>query len=253
MASTAAYGSGPPSSSVSLSAEYYVDADSSKLYGPKIGSNWPLVSIQLPVILSADPTVLIAADPPNSGDGSVGNYFVDTSTEQFYGPKTSSGWGIGIRYNSSYSSVRSGDGPPDDHEGTIGDQYIDTTNRIYYGPKTASGWPAGFSLIGSQGIITLPPINLQGLSNIFFYSNFPPDAGMGREGDLYLDTQTKIFYGPKRHGKWPVLGKMDRDVAQDSGSRSWWFWIIFFLILTVLVAALVYYFYYWQKIEYDDI
>jgi hypothetical protein len=250
MASTAAYGSGPPSSSVSPGADYYVDADSSKLYGPKVGSNWPLTSIQLPIILSTNPIVLVAADLPNPGDGSVGNYFVDTSTEQFYGPKTSSGWGVGTKYNSSYSRIRSGDGPPDDHEGTIGDQYIDTTNHIYYGPKTASGWPDGFSLVGPQGdspTLTLPTINLQGLSNIFFYSNFPPDSGMGREGDLYLDTQTKVFYGPKKHGKWPVLGKIDRDIVPDSRGTSWWFWILFVLILVVLAAALVYYFYYWRR------
>ena len=118
---------------------------------------------------------------PTTSLGSVGDYYLNKTTMELYGPKTTEGWGnaIGLKgaqgekgkdgkdgSNGSNGSngnngtngsngkdgatILSGITAPTTSQGKIGDWYIDTQNKHLYGPKTESGWGTGISLIGSS-------------------------------------------------------------------------------------------------------
>ena len=46
-------------------------------------------------------TVLNDDGPPGSGDGSRGDFYIDTDSWEIYGPKTGSGWGSSGLYGDS--------------------------------------------------------------------------------------------------------------------------------------------------------
>jgi len=118
---------------------------------------------------------------PTNSLGSVGDYYLNKTTMELYGPKTSEGWGnaIGLKgaqgekgkdgkdgkdgangSNGSNGSngtngkdgatILSGITAPAISQGKVGDWYIDTQNKYFYGPKTERGWGTGISLIGSS-------------------------------------------------------------------------------------------------------
>ena len=125
--------------------------------------------------------ILSGNDVPTTSLGSVGDYYLNKTTMELYGPKTTEGWGnaIGLKgaqgekgkdgkegSNGSNGSngnngtngsngkdgatILSGITAPTTSQGKVGDWYIDTQNKHLYGPKTESGWGTGISLIGSS-------------------------------------------------------------------------------------------------------
>ena len=129
--------------------------------------------------------ILSGNDVPTTSLGSVGDYYLNKTTMELYGPKTTEGWGnaIGLKgaqgekgkdgkdgTNGSNGSngnngtngsngkdgatILSGITAPTTSQGKIGDWYIDTQNKHLYGPKTESGWGTGISLIGSSNSAT---------------------------------------------------------------------------------------------------
>lgn len=112
---------------------------------------------------------------PATSLGSIGDYYLNKTTMELYGPKTSEGWGnaIGLKgaqgekgkdgtngSNGSNGSngangsngkdgatILSGTTVPTTSLGKVGDWYIDTQNKRLYGPKAESGWGNGISLI----------------------------------------------------------------------------------------------------------
>ena len=129
--------------------------------------------------------ILSGNDVPTTSLGSVGDYYLNKTTMELYGPKTTEGWGnaIGLKgaqgekgkdgkdgSNGSNGSngnngtngsngkdgatILSGITAPTTSQGKIGDWYIDTQNKHLYGPKTESGWGTGISLIGSSSSTT---------------------------------------------------------------------------------------------------
>ena len=122
---------------------------------------------------------------PTNSLGSVGDYYLNKTTMELYGPKTTEGWGnaIGLKgaqgekgkdgkdgSNGSNGSngnngtngsngkdgatILSGTTTPTASQGKVGDWYIDIQNKHLYGPKTESGWGTGISLIGSSSSTT---------------------------------------------------------------------------------------------------
>ncbi|MDR9366996.1 MAG: hypothetical protein RI575_16795 [Balneolaceae bacterium] len=89
-------GTGAPSSDTGSIGDYYLDSDNAELYGPKVESGWgtPL-SLQGPP--GADGSQIHSGtSAPDAGMGQRGDYFLNTSTFDLYGPKTESGWGTPI-------------------------------------------------------------------------------------------------------------------------------------------------------------
>ena len=144
------------------------------------------------------------ATAPSATEGSEGSYYIDTSTGDLYGPKTSTGWPAKPAMNlvgkpgangvsgTNGSTVLSGSAAPAAATGAVGDFYLDTTNSTMYGPKTAAGWPMGVSLKGINGVN----------GNTILTGTTAPAAATGNNGDLYLNTTNSSIYGPKTAAGW---------------------------------------------------
>jgi hypothetical protein len=113
-------------------------------------------------------------------------------------------------------TVLSGSGVPVAGLGVDGDFYIDTLASDLYGPKSAGVWGVPTSLIGPQGDTgetgptgpTGPtgatgatgPAGVDGTAVL--NGAGVPSAGLGVDGDFYIDTTNDDIYGPKTSGAW---------------------------------------------------
>jgi hypothetical protein len=105
--------------------------------------------------------------------GAIGDFYIDLSTSQFYGPKTTNGWGTPITLRGATgatgatgaagSKIHSGTGAPAASLGSNGDYYLDKSNYNFYGPKTAGAWGAALSLRGPAG-----PQGPAGTANVIY-------------------------------------------------------------------------------------
>ena len=113
---------------------------------------------------------------PTTSLGSVGDYYLNKTTMELYGPKTTEGWGNAIVLKGAQgekgkdgsngsngsngnngkdgATILSGTTTPTASQGKVGDWYIDTQNKRLYGAKTESGWGYGISLIGNSSSTT---------------------------------------------------------------------------------------------------
>jgi hypothetical protein len=109
-------------------------------------------------------TVLNGTGAPTADQGSVGDFYIDTSASAIYGPKTDGGWGnptslVGPKGDkgdpgqpgADGKTVLNGAGAPSSGQGGNGDFYIDTSASAIYGPKTDTGWGNPTSLVGPKG------------------------------------------------------------------------------------------------------
>jgi hypothetical protein len=106
--------------------------------------------------------------------------------------------------------------------GVLGDFYLNTSSKVLFGPKTAGGWGTGVSLVGPAGATgaagATGPQGLQGPQGIqgvagpagaagadgktILNGSSNPVAGTGVLGDFYLNTNSKVLFGPKTAGGW---------------------------------------------------
>ena len=105
--------------------------------------------------------ILSGNDVPTTSLGSVGDYYLNKTTMELYGPKTTEGWGNAIGLKGAQgekgkvgATILSGITAPTTSQGKVGDWYIDTQNKLLYGPKTESGWGTGISLISNSSSTT---------------------------------------------------------------------------------------------------
>ena len=230
-------------------------------------------------------TILSGATAPTATIGSVGDYYIDLTSVNLYGPKTTEGWGnpISLRglQGQNGTNGQNGQDAPIPHIGDDGYWYIGNTkttvkaqgnngsngetphignNGNWFignrdlgikakGEKGNDGetprigdngnWFVGNRDLGikakgekgndGQNGADAPKPNIKdgywyignvntnikaqgerGLpgkdgSKIYTGQGNPP-ANIGREGDYYIDTENKIFYGPKTNTGWPSTG-----------------------------------------------
>jgi hypothetical protein len=187
----------------------------------------------------ADGSVIYSGNgAPSLSLGKNGDYYLDKSNGNLYGPKTDSGWGtplvLGAGQGNSGgqgsqgpqgpqgpqgaqgnpgSQTFSGSGAPGATLGSIGDYYLDKTNFLLYGPKTAAGWGIPILLRGAQG--PQGPAGPAGVAGSQIYSGTgAPAANLGQIGDYYLDKSNGNFYGPKTANGW------GSPIALGNGSGS---------------------------------
>ena len=99
-------------------------------------------------------TILNGSGPPTgSTGGNVGDFYIDTTNNNIYGPKESGGW-VGSETSlvgpagSDGKTVLNGTSDPNT-EGSAGDFYINTDSNEIFGPKDENnGWGDGTSLVG---------------------------------------------------------------------------------------------------------
>lgn len=93
------YGAGPPDNATGSNSEFYIDTEDFEIYGPKAFGVWPAgISIVGPPGDTGDPgadanTILNGAGAPGSGVGVNGDFYIDTTALEIYGPKSVAGWG----------------------------------------------------------------------------------------------------------------------------------------------------------------
>jgi len=108
-------------------------------------------------------------------------------------------------------------------EGKLGDFYVNTASNTIFGPKTESGWGTGVSLVGPQG--PMGPAS----GRTIFNGVGNPAPEVGDIDDFYLDTFSKIIFGPKTITGWgsgtsligpvgPAGEKGDQGVAGPQGN-----------------------------------
>lgn len=117
-------------------------------------------------------TILDGTIDPVSGVGVAGNFYINTTSWQIFGPKTTV-WGTGTNLigpagsNGSNGTngtngtdgtdgadgltILNGSGSPAGGLGVNGDFYVDISVWAIYGPKTGGGWGTSTSLIGPAG------------------------------------------------------------------------------------------------------
>jgi len=173
-------------------------------------------------------TILNGSVDPDSGSGTLGDFYINTSSLQIFGPKSDSGWGSGTSLVGPQGTqgpaggrtIFSGAVAPSSGLGDIDDFYIETTNWRIYGPKTASGWGSYTTIIGPQGLQGIQgiqgPQGPQGIQGIPGAAGDPGADGKtvlngtvnptteGVDGDFYINTTTGQIFGPKASGVWPV-------------------------------------------------
>ena len=174
---------------------------------------------QLPanVILSGD-------GAPAFNLGKVGDYYLDVTNTNLYGAKTAEGWGTPI----SLKGLPGNDGAPG-APGAAGSNgttpHIGDNGNWFIGKKDTGIKAAGTN--GSDG--TTPHIGdngnwfignkdtkikaagangkdgLPGKDGSVIYAEAgKPTADKGKQGDYYIDTETKMFYGPKGATNWDL-------------------------------------------------
>jgi len=102
---------------------------------------------------------------PHVSTGKVGDYYLDVSNGNLYGPKADAGWGSffslkGEKGNKGDegskgdkgASLLSGTTLPNVNLGIVGDFYLNKTNLELFGPKTATGWGTPVSLASNLGV-----------------------------------------------------------------------------------------------------
>jgi Collagen triple helix repeat (20 copies) len=103
------------------------------------------------------------------------------------------------------NTVLYGAGAPSAVVGNDDDFYIDTTAHFMYGPKAFDTWPPGTALIGPTGAAGAPgAAGATGpAGNTIRYGAGAPTAGIGVNGDFYINSSNNFIYGPKASGAWP--------------------------------------------------
>jgi integrin beta 8 len=177
-------------------------------------------------------TILSGNADPNNTQGKDGDIYINTATNTYFGPKTAGAWGAGTSLigpagvdgangidgtngvdGQDGNTILSGNTDPNNTQGTDGDIYINIATNTYFGPKTAGVWGAGTSLIGPAGADGADGADgtngIDGINgtdgqdgNTILSGNTDPNNTQGKDGDIYINTATNTYFGPKTAGAW---------------------------------------------------
>lgn len=112
---------------------------------------------------------------PSDTLGTIGDFYINLTTDLLFGPKTVNGWGASVSLSqvgsftqatngATNGQLYNGSGPPSSTLGTAGDFYLDTTAYMLYGPKTATGW-------GTPIAVQQPGTNASVKTTVFTITN----------------------------------------------------------------------------------
>ena len=168
-----------PSNLQGNDGDFYINTTTNTIYGPKANGTWPVgVSLVGPSGPAGGPagppgvagtngnSVLNGTVNPNGATGVDGDFYINTLTNEMFGPKSAGIWPQGV-------SLVGASGLP----GAPGPQ----------GPAGTAG-PQGIS--GANGTSVLN-------------GNVNPVGAIGMDGDFYINTATNELFGPKANGAWP--------------------------------------------------
>jgi hypothetical protein len=189
-------GNGAPAGSLGTNGDYYLDKTNYLLYGPKTAGGWGTPTLLRGAQGAQGPAgpagvagsqIYSGTGAPAATLGTVGDYYLDKSNVNFYGPKTANGWGTPISLNGGTG----GQGPA----GPQGPQGPPGTNGTN-GTNGSNGAPGAAGATGATGAAG---------SQIYSGTGQPP-AATGKTGDYFIDDMHAILYGPKTAAGWPSTG-----------------------------------------------
>lgn len=109
-------------------------------------------------------SVLNGTSNPVAGTGVDGDFYINTTSNTLFGPKTAGAWASGVSLvgpagadgiagtnGIDGKSILNGTSNPDAVTGVDGDFYINTVTNTLFGPKVAGAWSSGVSLVGPAG------------------------------------------------------------------------------------------------------
>lgn len=186
-------GTGAPQAYVGADGDYFLDAATGRLYGPKVAGAWPTASLALggtangPAGTPAS-SLLSGSAAPNNALGRDGDFYIDTAGRTIYGPKAGGAWpasGIAVVGPAGPVGATGATGAP--------------------GAAGAAGATGVTGATGTTGAIgATGPAGTAGAS--FLSGAAAPDNAVGADGDFYLNTTSNILRGPKAAGAWPATG-----------------------------------------------
>ncbi|QIG93794.1 MULTISPECIES: collagen-like protein [unclassified Bradyrhizobium] len=154
-------------------------------------------------------SVLSGTSDPTSSLGVDGDFYYNEETHQFYGPKEGGIWPApvlltGPQGPQGAQGIQGPVGP----EGPVGPTGAASTVPGPPGPQGVQGNTGPQGVIGNTG-----PQGAQGVQgpqgnpgvdgNTVLYGTVAPTAGIGVNGNFYINTATNFIYGPKAGGAWP--------------------------------------------------
>lgn len=194
-----------------VDGDFYINTAMNEIYGPKTSGVWGSATS----LVGTDGTdgsdgvdgqtvIHGTADPTT--EGADGDFYINTSTSEIFGPKASGAWGAGTSLVGAAGSngsdgadgytVLNGASDPTS-EGVDGDFYINTSSNEIFGPKASGVWGAGASLVGASG-----SDGSDGADGKTILNGTTAPTTEGVDGDFYLNTSTNELYGPKTTGSW---------------------------------------------------
>ncbi len=231
-------GTTSPETTLGIAGDFYFHLGSSDFYGPKTTTGWgDPVNLRgaTGAVGATGPTgapgapgaagskILNGTVAPVSSQGQAGDYYLNLSNTDLYGPKTTSGWGNAINLKGANgvngTKIYSGTAIPAASIGVNGDYYFRTSTAQLYGPKTDAGWGTSISLLGAKGA---DGTNGTDGASILAGTTVPPTA-VGKIGDFYFRSNTGDFYGPKTAAGWGNATNLKGTNGQDGapGSQIW--------------------------------
>jgi hypothetical protein len=151
-------GTSDPLSTDGKTGDFFLNTTSNNLFGPKTESGWgagiSMVGPQGTAGIDGK-TILSGTTIPLIKGGNIGDYYLNTSTYDLYGPKTENGWGSPVSLigadGTDGNTMLNGTSDPLTTDGKTGDFFLNTTSNNLFGPKTENGWGTGISMVGPQG------------------------------------------------------------------------------------------------------
>lgn len=148
--------------------------------------------------------------------GAAGDFYLNVSNNDFYGPKTSSGWGVPTNLKGAAgttgatgaagSKIYSGTGVPATSLAANGDYYLDVASYLFYGPKNSGAWGTPVNLKGPKGD--------PGTANVIYsdwYTPIEPQPGIFSiiKDASYNISALKITQAILDHGTVMVYGRLN--------------------------------------------
>ncbi|TFZ81701.1 collagen-like protein [Candidatus Macondimonas diazotrophica] len=163
------------------------------------------------------------AGAPLDEDGSTGDYYINLTNGDFYGPKSGGVWGApvsnitgpqgpqGIQGPAGVSNATwfAASGVPASGLGNDSDMYLNTDNGDVY-QKQAGTWVLLLNITGPQGIQ-----GIQGIQgdpgedgSVWYTGTGAPASGLGVVGDFYLDSSNGDYYEKTGASTWTLQGNL---------------------------------------------
>ncbi len=136
-------GAGAPSAGTGNNGDMYLNITTSDVYGPKSGGAWGSIVLNIKGATGYSPTWILAAGAPAAETGNNGDMYINTTTDDVYGPKAAGAWG------SIVANIKGATGPAPTLAGTSS-----TSTTIPTPPSSKTfTTQAGMSLSAGQFLV----------------------------------------------------------------------------------------------------